>query len=97
MDFENVGMNRSVEKKGLNLDGLNACYITLRAWKLDGYGSELSVKARALKGRECVHRRLTVGDGYVMIMHGESIKELFEHAEKAEDEAVCVQAFSFQT
>ncbi|CAO2822118.1 unnamed protein product, partial [Amaranthus hypochondriacus] len=87
LDFENVGMNRSVEKKGLNLDGLNSCYITLRAWKLDGCGYEYSVKAHALKGRECVHRRLTVGDGYVTIMHEESIKEFFEHAEKAEDEA----------
>uniref|UniRef100_A0A803LFQ1 Uncharacterized protein n=1 Tax=Chenopodium quinoa TaxID=63459 RepID=A0A803LFQ1_CHEQI len=86
LDFENVGMNGSVEVNGLDLDGLNACYITLRAWKLDGRCSEFSVKAHALKGRPCVHCRLAVGDGYVTITHGESIRRFFEHAEEAEEE-----------
>lgn len=86
LEFENVGMNGSVEVNGLDLDGLNACYITLRAWKLDGRCSELSVKAHALKGRHCVHCRLAVGDGYVTITRGESIRRFFEHAEEAEEE-----------
>lgn len=86
LDFENVGMNGSVEVNGLDLDGLNACYITLRAWKLDGRCSEIFVKAHALKGRPCVHCRLTVGDGYVTITRGESIRRFFEHAEEAEEE-----------
>lgn len=89
MEFENVGMNGSVEVNGLDLDGLNACYITLRAWKLDGRCSEFSVKAHALKGRHCVHCRLAVGDGHVTITHGESIRRFFEHAEEAEEEEVC--------
>ncbi|GAB4851518.1 hypothetical protein Ancab_030919 [Ancistrocladus abbreviatus] len=86
LEFENVGMNRSVQVNGLDLGGLNACYITLRAWKLDGRYTEHSVKAHALKGQQCVHCRLIVGDGYVTITHGESIRRLFEHAEEAEEE-----------
>ena len=81
-------MNASVQVNGLDLDGLNSCYITLRAWKLDGHCSELSVKAHALKGQQCVHCRLVVGDGYVTITRGESIRRFFEHAEEAEEEEV---------
>ncbi|KAM1093726.1 hypothetical protein TB1_008229 [Malus domestica] len=85
-EFENVGMNGSVKANDLELGGLSACYITLRAWKLDGRCTELSVKAHALKGQECVHCRLIVGDGYVTITRGESIRRFFEHAEEAEEE-----------
>ena len=90
LEFENVGMNGSVQVHGLDLGGLNACYITLRAWKLDGRCTEFSVKAHALKGRRCVHCRLIVGDGYVTITRGESISKFFEHAEEAEEEEVHV-------
>ncbi|GLT38632.1 hypothetical protein SLA2020_128660 [Shorea laevis] len=86
MEFENVGMNGSVQVNGLDLGGLSACYITLRAWKLDGRCTELSVKAHALKGQQCVHYRLVVGDGYVAITRGESIRRFFEHAEEVEEE-----------
>ncbi|GAB4843765.1 hypothetical protein Ancab_013730 [Ancistrocladus abbreviatus] len=86
LDFDNVGMNGSVQVNGLDLDGLNACYVTLRAWKLDGRCTEHSVKAHALKGQQCVHCRLIVGDGYVTITRGESIRRFFEHAEEAEEE-----------
>ncbi|GMI84798.1 hypothetical protein like AT3G58050 [Hibiscus trionum] len=86
MEFENVGMSGSVRVSGLDLDGLNSCYITLRAWKLDGRCSEISVKAHALKGQQCVHCRLVVGDGYVTITRGENIRRFFEHAEEAEEE-----------
>lgn len=88
LEFENVGMNGSVQVNGLDLSGLNSCYITLRAWKLDGRCTELSVKAHALKGQQCVHCRLVVGDGYVTITRGESIRRFFEHAEEAEEEEV---------
>ncbi|KAM7262442.1 hypothetical protein ACFE04_000125 [Oxalis oulophora] len=86
LEFENVGMNGSVHVNGLDLGGLTACYITLRAWKLDGRCSELSFKAHALKNQQCVHNRLVVGDGYVTITRGESIRRFFEHAEEAEEE-----------
>ncbi|KAJ4847231.1 hypothetical protein Tsubulata_035612 [Turnera subulata] len=86
LEFENVGMNGSVQVNGLDLGGLSACFITLRAWKLDGRCTELSVKAHALKGQQCVHCRLVVGDGYVTITRGESIRRFFEHAEEAEEE-----------
>lgn len=86
LEFENVGMNGSVQVNGLDLGGLIACYITLRAWKLDGRCTELSVKAHALKGEQCVHGRLVVGDGFVTILRGESIRRFFEHAEEAEEE-----------
>ncbi|KAK8611185.1 hypothetical protein V6N13_131246 [Hibiscus sabdariffa] len=86
MEFENVGMSGSVRVSGLDLDGLSSCYITLRAWKLDGRCSEISVKAHALKGQQCVHCRLVVGDGYVTITRGENIRRFFEHAEEAEEE-----------
>ncbi|PON56319.1 hypothetical protein TorRG33x02_296840 [Trema orientale] len=85
-EFENVGMNGSVKVDGLDLGGLSACFITLRAWKLDGRCTELSVKAHALKGGQCVHCRLVVGDGFVTITRGESIRRFFEHAEEAEEE-----------
>ncbi|TYJ18662.1 hypothetical protein E1A91_A09G138600v1 [Gossypium mustelinum] len=86
MEFENVGMKGSVEVNGLDLDCLNSCYITPRAWKLDGRCSELSVKAHALKGQQCVHCRLVVGNGYVRITTGGSIRRFFKHAEEAEEE-----------
>ncbi|XP_010516447.1 PREDICTED: uncharacterized protein LOC104792098 isoform X2 [Camelina sativa] len=86
LKFENVGMNGRVQVNGLDLRGLNSCYITLRAYKLDGRWSEVSVKAHALKGQNCVHGRLVVGDGFVSIKRGESIRKFFEHAEEAEEE-----------
>ncbi|CAA0387136.1 unnamed protein product [Arabidopsis thaliana] len=86
LKFENVGMNGRVQVNGLNLRGLNSCYITLRAYKLDGRWSEVSAKAHALKGQNCVHGRLVVGDGFVSIKRGESIRRFFEHAEEAEEE-----------
>ncbi|KAL8162280.1 hypothetical protein V2J09_013769 [Rumex salicifolius] len=86
LDYENVGLDGSVQVNGLDLGGLNACYITLRAWKADGRCTELSVKAHALNGEQCVHCRLMVGDGYVTISHGETIRSFFEHAEEAEEE-----------
>ncbi|XP_048321852.2 uncharacterized protein LOC107432317 [Ziziphus jujuba] len=86
LEFENVGMNGSVKVNGLDLGGISACFITLRAWKLDGRCTELSVKAHALKGGQCVHCRLVVGDGFVTITRGESIRRFFEHAEEAEEE-----------
>lgn len=92
LDFKDVGMSECVEETGLNLNGLSSCYITLRAWKLDGRCTELSVKAHALKGQPCVHRRLIVGDGYVTITKGESIRRFFEHAEEAEEEEVILVA-----
>ncbi|GMH20094.1 hypothetical protein Nepgr_021935 [Nepenthes gracilis] len=86
LDFENVGLNGRVQVNGLKLGSLNACYITLRAWKQDGRCTEHSVKAYALKGQQCVHRRLIVGDGSVAITCGESIRKFFEHAEEVEEE-----------
>ncbi|EHA8588005.1 hornerin-like [Cocos nucifera] len=86
LDFEDVGMNGKVQVNGLDLGGLSACFITLRAWKLDGRYTEFCVKAHALKGQQCVHRRLIVGDGFVTITKGESIRRFFEHAEEAEEE-----------
>ncbi|MCD7454913.1 hypothetical protein HAX54_026508 [Datura stramonium] len=86
LDYENVGLSGRVQVSGLDLSGFNACYITLRAWKLDGRCTELSVKAHALKGQQCVHCRLVVGDGFVTITRGESIRRFFEHAEEAEEE-----------
>ncbi|XP_020211240.1 uncharacterized protein LOC109796045 [Cajanus cajan] len=86
LEFENVGLNGCVRASGLDLGGLTACFITLRAWRLDGRCSELSVKAHSLKGQQCVHCRLIVGDGYVTITKGENIRRFFEHAEEAEEE-----------
>ncbi|KAJ7975983.1 Protein shisa-5 [Quillaja saponaria] len=86
LEFENIGMNGSVQVNGLELGGLGACFITLRAWKLDGRCTELYVKAHAMKGQQCVHCRLVVGDGYVTITKGEGIRRFFEHAEEAEEE-----------
>ncbi|KAJ0703276.1 hypothetical protein HanPI659440_Chr14g0549201 [Helianthus annuus] len=85
-DFENVGLKVRAQVNGLDLTGLNSCYITLRAWKKDGRCNELSVKAHALKGQQCVHCRLLVGDGFVTITRGEGIRRFFEHAEEAEEE-----------
>ncbi|XP_022851567.1 uncharacterized protein LOC111373291 [Olea europaea var. sylvestris] len=86
LEFENVGLRGRVQASGLDLSGLHACYISLQAWKMDGRCNELCVKAHALRGRQCVHCRLVVGDGFVTITSGESIKKFFEHAEEAEEE-----------
>ncbi|CAA6664698.1 unnamed protein product [Spirodela intermedia] len=86
LDFEDVGMKGKVQVHGLDLSGLSACFITLRAWRLDGRCTELTVKAHGLKGQPCVHRRLVVGDGYVTITKGENIRRFFEHAEEVEEE-----------
>ncbi|KZV37916.1 hypothetical protein F511_12198 [Dorcoceras hygrometricum] len=86
LEFENVGLSGKVQVTGLDLSGLNACYITLRAWKKDGRCNEICVKAHALRGQQCVHCRLVVGDGFVTMKRGESIRRFFEHAEEAEEE-----------
>nr|GMD90538.1 uncharacterized protein LOC109162018 isoform X1 [Ipomoea batatas] len=86
LEFENVGLSGRVQVNGLDLSGLSACYITLRAWKMDGRCSELSVKAHSMKGQQCIHCRLMVGDGFVTITRGENIRRFFEHAEEAEEE-----------
>ncbi|KAL3841182.1 hypothetical protein ACJIZ3_025773 [Penstemon smallii] len=86
LKFENVGLSVRVQVNGLDLSDLSACYITLRAWKMDGRCNELCVKAHALRGQQCVHCRLVVGDGFVTITRGESIRRFFEHAEEAEEE-----------
>uniref|UniRef100_A0A1D1YM07 Stress response protein nst1 n=1 Tax=Anthurium amnicola TaxID=1678845 RepID=A0A1D1YM07_9ARAE len=86
LEFEDVGMNGKVHVNGLDLGGLSACFITLRAWRLDGRCTELTVKAHGLKGQPCVHRRLVVGDGYVTITKGENIRRFFEHSEEVEEE-----------
>ncbi|XP_078444277.1 uncharacterized protein LOC144713553 [Wolffia australiana] len=86
LDFEDVGMSGKVQVNGLDLSGIGACFITLRAWRTDGRCTELTVKAHGLKGQPCVHRRLAVGDGYVAITKGESIRRFFEHAEEVEEE-----------
>ncbi|KAK9058683.1 hypothetical protein SSX86_023525 [Deinandra increscens subsp. villosa] len=86
LDFENVGSNSRVQVNGLDLTGLNSCYITLRAWRTDGRCNEISVKAHALKGQHCVHGRLLLADGFVTITRGEGIRRFFEHAEELEEE-----------
>ena len=86
--FEDVGMNAQVHRNGINLDQFEDYFITLRAWKLDGDYTEQCVKAHALKGQSCVHHRLLVGDGFVTMTKGESIRNFFEHAEEAEEEDV---------
>ncbi|XP_057768683.1 uncharacterized protein LOC130988752 isoform X2 [Salvia miltiorrhiza] len=86
LDFKNVGLSLRVQVNGLDLSGLSACYITLRAWKMDGRCNELCVKAHALRGQQCVHCRLAVGNGYVTVIIGENIRRFFEHAEEAEEE-----------
>ncbi|XP_039784881.1 uncharacterized protein LOC120651469 isoform X3 [Panicum virgatum] len=86
LNFEDVGMNGQVHRKGLDLDQFEDYFVTLRARRPDGRSSELCVKAHALKGQSCVHRRLIVGDGFVTITKGESIRSFFEHAEEAEEE-----------
>ncbi|EFJ26666.1 hypothetical protein SELMODRAFT_96730, partial [Selaginella moellendorffii] len=84
--FEDVGLSDRVEVEGLDLGNIFDCFITLRAWKRDGRCSDFTVKAHALKGELCVHRRLFVGDGIVSITEGESIQRFFEHAEETEEE-----------
>ncbi|XP_008787867.2 hornerin-like isoform X1 [Phoenix dactylifera] len=86
LDFKDVGINEKVQVNGLDLGSLSACFITLRAWKVDGCCTELCVKAHALKGQPCIHHRLIVGDGFVTITKGESIRRFFEHAEEVEEE-----------
>ncbi|KAI5084748.1 hypothetical protein GOP47_0000917 [Adiantum capillus-veneris] len=86
LGFEDVGLSEGARVDGLDLSQISLFFITLRAWKHDGRCTEVSVKAHGLKGKQCVHRRLLVGDGYVMITKGDSIKRFFEHAEEAEEE-----------
>ncbi|XP_047972042.1 uncharacterized protein LOC125214879 [Salvia hispanica] len=86
LDFKNVGLRVRVQVTGVDLSGLSACYITLRAWKMDGRCNELCVKAHALQAPQCAHCRLAVGDGYVRIIIGGNIKRFFEHAEEAKEE-----------
>ncbi|KAL1554563.1 hypothetical protein AAHA92_15108 [Salvia divinorum] len=86
LDFKNVGLSVRDQVNGLDLSGLGACYITLRAWKMDGRCNELCVKAHALQGQQCVHCKLAVGDGYVTIIIEENIRRFLEHAEEAEEE-----------
>jgi hypothetical protein len=86
LEFKYVGNDRSARVNGLDLRGLHECYITLRAFKKNGRPSEISVKAHALRGQQCVHSRLVVGDGFVSIKRGECIRMFFEHAEEAEEE-----------
>ena len=81
-EFQNVGLSGIVQVNGLDLRGLDACYVTLRAWKTDGDSTEFYVKAQTLKGQQCIHRRLLVGDGIVTITEGESIRDFFKHAEE---------------
>ena len=88
LGFEDVGLSEGARVDGLDLANISFFYITLRAWKHDGRCTEISVKAHGLKGRQCVHRRLFVGDGHVSISKGESIKRFFEEAEEAEEEEV---------
>ncbi|KAJ7543153.1 hypothetical protein O6H91_09G027200 [Diphasiastrum complanatum] len=84
--FEDSGLSESAVKGGLDLGNIADCFVTVRAWRLDGRCNELCAKAHALKGRLCVHRRLFVGDGYVSISKGESIQQFFEQAEETEEE-----------
>jgi len=97
LNFEDVGMNGQVHRKGLDLDQFEDYFVTLRARRPDGRSSELCVKAHALKGQSCVHRRLIVGDGFVTITKGESIRSFFEHAEEAEEEDVSGSSFKSLT
>ncbi|CAL4915888.1 unnamed protein product [Urochloa decumbens] len=86
LKFENVGLSEQVHRKGLDLDQFEDYFFTLRVCKSDGRRTDFCVKAHALKGQSCVHRRLIVGDGFVTITKGESIRSFFEHAEEAEEE-----------
>uniref|UniRef100_A0A0E0EV61 Uncharacterized protein n=1 Tax=Oryza meridionalis TaxID=40149 RepID=A0A0E0EV61_9ORYZ len=86
LGFEAVGMNGQVHRKGLDLDQFEDYFVTLRAHYADNKNTDFYVKAHALKGQSCVHRRLIVGDGFVTITKGESIQSFFEHAEEAEEE-----------
>ncbi|GJN03101.1 hypothetical protein PR202_ga20510 [Eleusine coracana subsp. coracana] len=86
--FEDVGMNARVHKTGINLLQFENYYITLRTCRPDGRCTEYCVKAHVLKGKSCVHLQhtLVVGDGFVTITNGESMKSFFERAEKVEEE-----------
>uniref|UniRef100_A0A1J3EQY3 Uncharacterized protein n=1 Tax=Noccaea caerulescens TaxID=107243 RepID=A0A1J3EQY3_NOCCA len=86
LDFKYLGSDRSARVSGLDLRGLHECYITLRTFKKNGSSSDISVKAHALRGQQCVHSKLVVGDGFVSIKRGECIRMFFEHAEEAEEE-----------
>ncbi|VVB03068.1 unnamed protein product [Arabis nemorensis] len=86
LEFKYLGSDKSAHVNGIDLRGLHECYITLRAFKKNGRCSEISVKAHALRGQQCVHSRLVVGDGFVSIKRGECIRMFFEHAEEAEEE-----------
>ncbi|KAL1814217.1 hypothetical protein ACET3Z_024282 [Daucus carota] len=80
--FKNVGLTKTAQVKGLDLSGLDACYITVRAWKIDEDCTELSIKAHTLEGRESVYCQLVVGDGFVTVTEGESIRKFFKRADE---------------
>ena len=88
--FKNVGLTKTAQVKGLDLSGLDACYITVRAWKIDEDCTELSIKAHTLKGRESVYCQLVVGDGFVTVTEGESIRKFFKRADEVVKEVTRV-------
>jgi hypothetical protein len=96
LEYEDVGLSEGARVDGLDLEDFPFFYITLKAWKHDGKCIEVSVKAHGMKDRECVHRRLFIGDGYLKITEGESIRRFFEQAEEVEEEEV-VQRIYFAT
>ncbi|XP_017258824.1 uncharacterized protein LOC108227935 isoform X1 [Daucus carota subsp. sativus] len=78
LDFKDVGLTKNVQEKGLDISGLDACYLTIRAWKIDGDFTELSIKSHTLKGHQ--YCTLEVGDGFVTVALGESLQNFFKHA-----------------
>nr|VDC90099.1 unnamed protein product [Brassica oleracea] len=86
LKYKYVGNDGSAQVNGLDLRGLHQCYITVRAFKDNGRCSEVSVKAHALRGQQCVHSWLVVGDGFVSVKRGECLRTLFEHAEDVEEQ-----------
>lgn len=96
LKYKYVGNDGSAQVNGLDLRGLHQCYITVRAFKDNGRCSEVSVKAHALRGQQCVHSWLVVGDGFVSVKRGECLRTLFDHAEDVEEQEVkpfkkCIQ------
>ncbi|KAG2332250.1 hypothetical protein Bca52824_003430 [Brassica carinata] len=86
LKYKYVGNDGSAQVSDLDLRGLHQCYITVRAFKDTGRCSEISVKAHALRGQQCVHSWLVAGDGFVSVKRGECIRMLFEHAEEVEEQ-----------
>ena len=88
MDFKDVGLTKNVQEKGLDISGLDACYLTIRAWKIDGDFTELSIKSHTLKGHQ--YCTLEVGDGFVTVALGESLQNFFKHANEVVKEVTRV-------